>query len=177
MPHEPSRPLGPSASLGPGDLLAADTTEAIRVVRRGDWVFKFLKPHNAFPPRTAPERLRQIRLRVRESRLHAELNPLAYDEEANCLVSRFVEGRRAGTRQCNDLLGRMIAERRGYILDLNPFNVLCAGDRLVIVDFEIAESHPDWLAAQNAAPRSDPFVDNLLCPWETENADPLSHAK
>jgi hypothetical protein len=116
----------------------------LRVERRGPWVFKFLRPHDAFEGETAADRLRQIRLRVRESWLHAELNPLAYDETANCLVSRYIDGRIAGTRESDALVRAVLASKRGYLVDLNPFNLRITPAGPIAVDFAIAEGHADW---------------------------------
>jgi hypothetical protein len=116
------------------------------VVRRGDWVLKFLRPHDAFAGQSAADRLRQLRLRVRESRRHAELNPLWFDERANCLVSRYVDGPWASTRQATALLRQTIADGRGYLLDLTPQNVRITPAGPVAIDFAIEESHCDWLA-------------------------------
>jgi hypothetical protein len=136
------------------EILAADTYEAVRVVRRpgwhwlgqcGDWVLKFLRPHDAFAGESAEARLRQLRLRVAESRRHPELNPLWFDERANCLVSRFVDGPWASTRQANALLRQTIASGRGYLLDLAPQNLRMTPAGLVAIDFAIDESHADWL--------------------------------
>lgn len=132
--------------------MAADTAEAVRVVRRGDWVFKFLKAHDAFAPQPPADRLRQIRLRVRESWLHAELNPLHYDEPANCLVSRFVDGAWASTRESDALLRDLLASNRGYLLDLSPPNLRITPSGPIGIDFAIAEDHADWQAARRASP-------------------------
>jgi hypothetical protein len=129
-----------------GVVLAEFTTEAIRVLRHGEWVYKFLRPHDAFVGENAAERLRQLRLRVRESRCHAELNPLYFDEQANCLVSRFVDGPWASTRQANALLRQTIADGRGFLLDLAPQNLRQTIAGLVAIDFAIDESHAHWLA-------------------------------
>lgn len=124
--------------------MAAETYEALRIVRHGSWVYKFLKPHDAFARQTAAARLRQIRLRVRESWLHAELNPLYFAETANCLVSRYVEGRCASTRESDALLRAMLTSRRGYLLDLSPPNLRMTPAGPVGIDFAIAEDHADW---------------------------------
>lgn len=128
-------------------------------MRRGDWVLKFLRPHDAFPGQTAADRLRQVRLRVRESRRHAELNPLWFDERANCLVSRFVDGPWASTRQASALLRQTIAEGRGFLLDLAPQNLRQTPAGLVAIDFVIDESHDHWLAFNY----SDAHNGDLVC--------------
>lgn len=83
----------------PWEVIAENTFEALRIVRQGEWVYKFLRPHDGFPGQTAEERAQQIRTRVRESHRHPELNPLAYVASRRCLVSRFIRGRHATKRE------------------------------------------------------------------------------
>jgi len=135
-----------SVVLAGGVLLAENTYEALRVIRRGDWVYKFLKPHDAFPPFTAAERLRQIHLRVAESQRHPELNPLCFLVRENCLVSRFVAGRRASPREARACQRNLLATGRGYLFDVNEENIRIDGPRAVVIDFAIDERHSDWIA-------------------------------
>lgn len=131
----------PFNPVEPCEILAENTSEALRVVRQGDWFYKFLRPHDSFPGQTAEQRRKQIELRVQESRRHAELNPLAYDEAANCLVSHMIDDRHASTRECNDLVRRLAASSRAYVLDIAPKNVRIKHGDLVAVDFAIDEDH------------------------------------
>ncbi|RIK75197.1 MAG: hypothetical protein DCC68_21655 [Planctomycetota bacterium] len=108
-------------------------------------MLKFLRPHDSFEGETAADRVRQLRLRVAESRRHAELNPLWFDERANCIVSRFVDGPWASTRQATALLRQTIASGRGHLLDLAPQNLRQTATGLVAIDFAIDEQHADWL--------------------------------
>lgn len=135
-------------------MLAEETYEAVRVVRRrgwnwlgqcGDWVLKFLRPHDAFAGEAAASRIRQLRLRAAESHRHAELNPLWFDERANCIVSQFVDGRMAATHEANALLTGLIASGRGYIRDVTPKNLRIGIAAALLTDFEINEQHEDWI--------------------------------
>jgi hypothetical protein len=126
-------------------VLARDTFEAKVVVRRGDWVYKFLRETDEFAPTTAADRQRELVLRVEESHHHAELNPLWYDAQQNCVISRFLEGRHASSREADSLLRQMLDSNRGYMLDLNPPNVIVTEAGLVAIDFAIAVNHPDWI--------------------------------
>lgn len=109
-------------------------------------MYKFLRPHDSFPGQSPADRLRQIHLRVEESRQHPELNPLAYDEVRNCLVSRFVFGRLPSKRESDALVRRFVESHRGYVIDLGQSNLLIGARGPVAVDFAIEESHPDWRA-------------------------------
>jgi hypothetical protein len=133
----------------PCELIAENTFEALRIVRQGDWVYKFLRPHDSFPGQTAEERRRQILLRVRESQRHEELNPLKYEDRSIALVSRFVTGRDGSTSDFRLMTRIMHKTRRGFISDLGPSNLIVtqSGNRIAI-DFTIDWHHPDWATIQ-----------------------------
>ena len=104
-------------------------------------VYKYLKLHDRFSLQSAVDRRRQIDLRVRESLLHEELNPLAYDEANNCLASRFVPGRHATEAEALSLVRDLERTRRAYLMDVNQGNILVEGARLVVIDFIVVEQH------------------------------------
>jgi hypothetical protein len=131
----------------PCELLAENTFEALRIVRQGDWVYKFLRPHDSFAGQTAEERRRQILLRVRESQRHVELNPLAYDEAGNCIVSRLVTGRTATRREAFALREHFARSGRKHIADLRSSNLKRSERGLIAIDFECVS--PDTTGRRN----------------------------
>ncbi len=120
----------------PCETIAENTFEALRIVRQGDWVYKFLRPHGSFAGQTAEERRRQILLRVRESHRHVELNPLAYDDAENCLISLFVSGNAATRREARRLRKQLENSGCTRIGDLRSLNLRWSPRGLVAIDFE-----------------------------------------
>ena len=125
-------------------VLAEHSNEALRIVLRNGMVYKHLRGHDCFRDSTPEKRLRQLRLRVAESQRWPELNPMTFDEETNCIVSPFVEGRVPLRSELFALRETFQATGRGYIEDIGRSNVLMVDDRPVMVDFVINESHPDF---------------------------------
>jgi hypothetical protein len=115
-------------------VLARDTHEATLVVRRGDWVFKFLKPYDE----------RQIRLRVLESHVQPELNPLWFDADRDCVVSPYVEGRLPTIAESDALLDHFAHTGRGYIKDVGRSNARIVAGQVIVIDFVIVEANRHW---------------------------------
>jgi hypothetical protein len=128
----------------PCETIAENTFEALRIVRQGDWVYKFLRPHGSFAGQTAEERRRQILLRVRESHRHAEINPLKCCDSEKCVIGRFVVGREATPEEASGLLDFFSRTGRGYIKDCGPKNVLVRENQLVVIDFYVSTANRDW---------------------------------
>jgi hypothetical protein len=137
-------------ALACGEVLASDTTEATHVIRVGDAVYKFLRPSDQFLPATCAERHRQLALRVLESFVHVEVNPITYQTRSNVIVSKFVEGRCASTREADSLSKLFIESCRGYMHDLSPPNIKITFRGPVVVDFEVADHLPDWAESLSA---------------------------
>ena len=149
-------PLSLDEALARGEVLAANTTEATHVIRVGGWVYKFLKPSDQFPPKTAAESRRQIELRVRESWVQPELNPLRYDGNRNVLLAKYVAGRPATISESSALYRHFRRTCRGYLIDITAGNVIVVGQRFVLIDFILAEDHFDWHASHALVDASVP---------------------
>jgi hypothetical protein len=144
-------PLTLDQALARGEILASNTTESTHVIRIGNWVYKFLRLHTDLK-QSASRWRRQIELRVCHSYRHAELNPLEFHTTMGLVVSKFVYGRFASTAESEALCRRFLDSRRGYVVDLNPSNVIITADGPVAIDFEIAEHHADWPLAAYSTP-------------------------
>jgi hypothetical protein len=127
-------------------VLAEHTGEALRIVRRGALVYKFLRPHENFRP-SADGRLRQLRLRVRESRRWPETNPLTFDQSTRCLISPYIAGRPPTRQEVLALRAHLRAMGRGYLEDVSRHNVLVTDGRPILIDFAVNEDHPDFPTA------------------------------
>jgi hypothetical protein len=142
-------------------VLARNTYEATLVLRRGDWVYKYLKPEDAFATLSVFDRMRELRLRAQESHRHAELNPQWYDARRNCLISRFAAGRPIATREASVFLRMLIATGRGYLVDLHEDNLVWTATGPIAIDFSIATNHPDWQRRFSSVPPF--FVEEQPC--------------
>lgn len=145
-------PLTLDEALARGEILAANTTESTHIIRVGEWVYKLLKPLDTFPFQTHVERLRELQFRLRESQLHEELNPLAYDELRNCVISRFIRGRQGTAAEASALLEHFERTGRGYLMDIGPANVRVPAGGLVVIDFAVIETHRHWRSRCKGAP-------------------------
>jgi hypothetical protein len=135
-------------------VLASHTNEAIRIVRRGGTVYKFLRPLELLSGILAPARVRQMHLRVRESRRWPEFNPLTFDEPRNCIISRFVDGRLPTRAEIHELRERLAVSGRGHIEDLSRHNVVMVLDRPIVIDFAVNEHHPDFHCSESDSQRT-----------------------
>jgi hypothetical protein len=159
--REMSLPLTLEEALARGEVLAANTTESIRVVRVAQWVYKFLKPLADVGWQPRETYVRQLRLRRRASHAWPEFNPLYFLEREWLVTSRFVAGREATLDECRGLARQLRDSGRGYVQDVGQPNVRVLDGRLVVVDFLIAEDHPDWLSAQAIHPPN--LMETLSC--------------
>lgn len=128
----------------PWETLAENTFEALRVVRQGEWVYKFLKSPKSVTLARPGGGQRELYLRVLESHCHPELNPMWFSAKLKCIVSRYVAGRLATTKEATALLDRFARTGRGYIKDCGPNNVRIIDERAVVIDFVLAEENHDW---------------------------------
>jgi hypothetical protein len=125
----------------PCELLAENTFEALRIVRQGDWVFKFLRPlEGTLQPET---RKRELRLRAQASQVHSELNAMWLNETCNCVVSRFVGGVAATDEEASILMDHFSRSGRNYLQDISGSNVRIADGRAVVIDFAFVEGNYD----------------------------------
>ena len=121
-----------------------NSTESTHVVRVGEWVYKFLKSFGRDPRRNAKVHWRQIELRVSESRRWREFAPLAYEEATHCLISPFIDGPSASSKEASDLASEFRNTGRGYLMDISQHNVLVMAGQRIVIDFIVAEDHIDW---------------------------------
>jgi hypothetical protein len=135
MPHDAAR----------GELLAENTTESLRILRVGEWVYKFLRPHDSFGRLQQQVRQRELHYRVQVSRRSSEFNPLTFDESANCIISRYVHGTLPTQQQIDELKACFLAAGRGYIKDIRDRNIVVVENRPVVIDFQVDERHPHFL--------------------------------
>ena len=135
-------------ALARGEVLAANTTESVRVIRVGDWVYKFLRPRSDGCWEPIEISLRQLRFRVAVSRQGSEFNPLTLVEGEWLVVSRFIVGREATYDECRALYRHFRSTGRAFVQDVGQHNVIVADGRLVVVDFSINEHDPDWCPAR-----------------------------
>lgn len=155
-------PLTLDEALARGEILAANTTESTRVVRVGEWVYKFLKPPQDVGWQPRDTYVRQLGLRVRASHAWPEFNPLVFLERDWLVTSRFVAGREATLDECRALARQLRRSGRGYVQDVGQPNVRVLDGRLVVVDFLIAQDHPDWLSARTV--HLPNLLETLSCP-------------
>lgn len=139
-------------ALARGEILAVNTTESTHVIRVGEWVYKFLKPLDEAGWQPRETYVPQLRLRVSASRAWPEFNPLWFHQADGLVISRFIGGREATHDECRGLADHLRQSGRGYVQDVGQPNVRVREGRLVVVDFLIAQDHPDWHCAAAVHP-------------------------
>jgi hypothetical protein len=157
--HQPRAPN--HHPRAPSEILAENTTEALRVVRVGDWVYKYLKPPVCGGWEQARDYLRYLRFRAFESRVWPELNPHWFLPRRRALFSRFVSGRPATFDETRRLAWDIRASGRGYLQDLTASNVRVVDGRFVVIDFHLAEQLPDWRRRLASLPHR--FLESVSC--------------
>ena len=121
-------------------ILAENTSEAIRVVRVGRWVFKVLRPPESFATHKNP----RLRMSGRDTLARWQrmadvsvgrppLNPLTFIEQ-RLFVSRFIEGRHPTPDELQPIVRRVELLRLG-VLDVSRENVILGPDGPVVVDW------------------------------------------